>query len=511
MGKDTGFLEFEKESPPLRPVDERVRDFKEYETFFPAEDLQKQAGRCMECGVPFCHMGCPLGNMIPDWNDLVYRGHWKEALASLHSTNNFPEFTGRICPAPCEDDCVLNEHYTLDAVEKQQKVNVVTIEEIEKHIAERGWSEGWIRPLPPKKLTDRQIAIVGSGPAGLAAAQQLRRAGHAVTVFEKDDRIGGLLVYGIPDFKLEKNIVSRRVDQLRAEGVEFRTGVDVGEDYSVEELRISFDAILLATGAQHTRKLLVDRSELEGVHYAMDYLPQRNREVAGDLIPEEQRIEPGRKKTVILGGGFTAADCLGNLNRQGADPRVHQFELVNMVPRPTPVHQEANPDCRANILTESISGDSLGRVKALQAVNVEWKVETSGKSASRQVTMQRVPGSEFSVPADLILLAMGFLGPKVEGLLEGLGVELNVRGADKTSSPEQLIKMLKNAQPMFDVYADDNFMTSEEGVFVAGDANRGASIVVWAIWEGREAARCIDKYLMGTSSLPTTPQAEVLI
>ena len=511
MGKDTGFLEFEKESPPLRPVDERVRDFKEYETFFPAEDLQKQAGRCMDCGVPFCHMGCPLGNMIPDWNDLVYRGHWKEALASLHSTNNFPEFTGRICPAPCEDDCVLNEHYTLDAVEKQQKVNVVTIEEIEKHIAERGWSEGWIKPLPPKKLTDRQIAIVGSGPAGLAAAQQLRRAGHAVTVFEKDDRIGGLLVYGIPDFKLEKNIVSRRVDQLRAEGVEFRTGVNVGVDYSVEELRINFDAILLATGAQHARKLLVDGSELEGVHYAMDYLPQRNREVAGDLIPEEQRIEPGRKKTVILGGGFTAADCLGNLNRQGADPRVHQFELVNMVPRPTPVHQEANPDCRANILTESISGDSLGRVKALQAVNVEWKVETSGKSASRQVTMQRVPGSEFSVPADLILLAMGFLGPKVEGLLEGLGVELNVRGADKTSSPEQLIKMLKNAQPMFDVYADDNYMTSEEGVFVAGDANRGASIVVWAIWEGREAALCIDKYLMGTSSLPTTPQAEVLI
>ena len=511
MGKDTGFLEFEKESPPLRPVEERVRDFKEYETFFPAEDLQKQAGRCMDCGVPFCHMGCPLGNMIPDWNDLVYRGHWKEALASLHSTNNFPEFTGRICPAPCEDDCVLNEHYTLDAVEKQQKVNVVTIEEIEKHIAERGWSEGWIKPLPPKKLTDRQIAIVGSGPAGLAAAQQLRRAGHAVTVFEKDDRIGGLLVYGIPDFKLEKNIVSRRVDQLRAEGVEFRTGVHVGVDYSVEELRINFDAILLATGAQHARKLLVEGSELEGVHYAMDYLPQRNREVAGDLIPEEQRIEPGRKKTVILGGGFTAADCLGNLNRQGADPRVHQFELVNMVPRPTPVHQEANPDCRANILTESISGDSLGRVKALQAVNVEWKVETIGKSASRQVTMQRVPGSEFSVPADLILLAMGFLGPKVEGLLEGLGVELNVRGADKTSSPEQLIKMLKNAQPMFDVYADDNFMTSEEGVFVAGDANRGASIVVWAIWEGREAALCIDKYLMGTSSLPTTPQAEVLI
>ena len=258
MGKDTGFLEFKKESPPLRPVEERVRDFQEYDTFFPAEKLERQAARCMDCGVPFCHMGCPLGNMIPDWNDLVYRGHWKEALAALHSTNNFPEFTGRICPAPCEDACVLNEHYTVDEAEKQQKVNVVTIEEIEKHIAEQGWTEAWIKPLPPEKLTDKQIAIVGSGPAGLAAAQQLRRAGHAVTVFEKDDRIGGLLVYGIPDFKLEKNVVSRRVEQLRAEGVEFRTGVNVGVDYSVEELRVSFDAILWATGAQHARKLLVD-------------------------------------------------------------------------------------------------------------------------------------------------------------------------------------------------------------------------------------------------------------
>lgn len=511
MGKNTGFLEFKKESPPLRPVEERVSDFQEYETFFPAENLERQASRCMDCGVPFCHMGCPLGNMIPDWNDLVYRGHWKEALAALHSTNNFPEFTGRICPAPCEDVCVLNEHYTVNAAEKQQKVNVVTIEEIEKHIAEQGWKEDWIKPLPPEKLTDKRIAIVGSGPAGLAAAQQLRRAGHAVTVFEKDDRIGGLLVYGIPDFKLEKNIVSRRVEQLRAEGVEFRTGVNVGIDYSVEELRGSFDAILLATGAQHARKLLVNGSELEGVHYAMNYLPQRNREVAGDSIQPTQNIESAGKKAVILGGGFTAADCLGNLNRQGADPHIHQFELVDMVPRPTPVHQEADPDCRANILTESISNDGHGRVKALQAVNVEWKVEKSKSSAGGRMTMQRVPGSEFTVPADLILLALGFLGPKVEGLLEYLGVELNVRGADKTSSPQQLKKMLKNAQPMFDVYADENFMTSEDGIFVAGDANRGASIVVWAIWEGREVARCIDKYLMGSTSLPTTPQAEVLV
>ena len=511
MGKPTGFTESGRSAPDRRPAADRKSDYLEFYQPWGEEQAKEQGSRCMDCAVPFCHMGCPLGNMIPDWNDLVYHGHWKEALASLHSTNNFPEFTGRICPAPCEDACVLYEHYTVDAAEKQQKVNVVTIEEIEKHIAEQGWKEDWIKPLPPEILTDKRIAIVGSGPAGLAAAQQLRRAGHAVTVFEKDDRIGGLLVYGIPDFKLEKNVVSRRVEQLRAEGIEFRTGVNVGIDYSVEELRGSFDAILLATGAQHPRKLLVEGSELEGVHYAMDYLPQRNREVAGDSIQPAQNIESTSKKVVILGGGFTAADCLGNLNRQGADPHIHQFELVDMVPRPTPVHQEAEPDCRANILTESISNDGHGRVKALHAVNVEWKVEKRKSFAGGRMTMQRVPGSEFTVHADLILLAMGFLGPKVEGLLEDLGVELNVRGADKTSSPQQLIKMLKKAQPMFDVYADENFMTSEDGIFVAGDANRGASIVVWAIWEGREVARCIDKYLMGSTNLPTTPQAEVLV
>ena len=471
MGKDTGFLEFDKESPPLRPVDERVRDFQEYDTFLSEENLQRQASRCMDCGVPFCHMGCPLGNMIPDWNDLVYRGHWKEALAALHSTNNFPEFTGRICPAPCEDTCVLNEHYTLDAAEKQQKVNVVTIEEIEKHIAERGWEEGWIQPQLPEKLTGKCIAVVGSGPAGLAAAQQLRRAGHDVTVFEKDNRIGGLLVYGIPDFKLDKKVVTRRVEQLRTEGIKFRTGV----------------------------------------HYALHYLPQRNREVAGDSSPEEQKIESGNKKAVILGGGFTAADCLGNLNRQGADPNIHQFELVDMVPRPTPVHKEANPDCRANILTEKIISDDSGRVKALQAVCVEWKWEANGNSSPGRMTMQRVPGSEFSVSTDLVFLALGFLGPELDGLLEGLGVELNVRVGEKPFTPEQVKNFLKNAQPMYDIFSDENFMTSKDGVFVAGDANRGASLVVWAIWEGREAARCIDKYLMGTTSLPTTPQAEVLV
>ena len=505
MGKNTGFLEFEKESPPLRPVKERVRDFQEYDTFFAEEEMQRQASRCMDCGVPFCHMGCPLGNMIPDWNDLVYRGHWKEALAALHSTNNFPEFTGRICPAPCEDTCVLNEHYTLDADEKLKKVNAVTIEEIEKHITERGWSEGWIKPQPPEERTNKIIAVVGSGPAGLAAAQQLRRAGHIVTVFEKDDRIGGLLVYGIPDFKLEKNIVSRRVEQLRAEGVKFQTGVHVGVDFSVKELRKGFDAILLATGAQHARKLLVEGSDLEGVHYAMNYLPQRNRDVAGDFILEEEKIECESKSVVILGGGFTAADCLGNLNRQGADPEIHQFELIDMEPRPTPVHEEADPDCRANILTESITDNGKGRVKSLQAVSVEWKLEAG------RMKMQRVPGSEFTVSTDLVFLAMGFLGPNLDGLLEELGVRLNVFGGDESRSAEEVKKMLRNAQPMFTIYSDENFMTSEDGVFVAGDANRGASIVVWAIWEGRESARCIDRYLMGTTQLPTTPQAEELV
>ena len=505
MGNDTGFLEFKKESPPLRPVEERVHDYQEYDTFFSDKDLQKQAARCMDCGVPFCHMGCPLGNMIPDWNDLVYQGNWKEALESLHSTNNFPEFTGRICPAPCEDSCVLTEHYTLDSDEKLRKVNAVTIEEIEKHISERGWNEGWIKAQPPSELTDKRVAIIGSGPAGLAAAQQLRRSGHSVTVFEKDDKIGGLLVYGIPDFKLEKKIVSRRVEQLRQEGVDFHTCVNVGIDLSVKELQKSFDAVLLAIGAQNARKLTTDGHDLNGVHYAMDFLPQCNRGVSGDSIPEDEKIYSGNKLAIILGGGFTAADCLGNINRQGAKPNVRQFELVNMEPRPTPVHEEANTDCRANILTEALIDDGEGNVKALQGITVEWERKNG------EITMRRLEGSEFTVSADIVLLAMGFLGPIVDGLLEELEVELSVIGTKKSRNPAQVKKMLKNAQPVYSIYSDENFMTSREGVFVAGDANRGASLVVWAIWEGREAARCIDSYLMGNSLLPSTPQAEVLV
>ena len=505
MGNDTGFLEFKKESPPLRPVEERVLDYQEYDTFFSDKDLQKQAARCMDCGVPFCHMGCPLGNMIPDWNDLVYQGNWKEALESLHSTNNFPEFTGRICPAPCEDSCVLTEHYTLDFDEKLRKVNAVTIEEIEKHISERGWTEGWIKAQPPSKLTDKRVAIIGSGPAGLAAAQQLRRSGHSVTVFEKDDKIGGLLVYGIPDFKLEKKVVSRRVEQLRQEGVDFHTCVNVGIDLSVKELQKSFDAVLLAIGAQNARKLTTDGHDLNGVHYAMDFLPQCNRGVSGDSIPEDEKIYSGNKLAIILGGGFTAADCLGNVNRQGAKPNVRQFELVNMEPRPTPVHEEANTDCRANILTEALLDDGEGNVKALQGITVEWERKNG------EIIMRRLEGSEFTVSADIVLLAMGFLGPEVDGLLEELDIELSVIGKNKSHNPAQVKKMLKNAQPVYSIHSDENFMTNREGVFVAGDANRGASLVVWAIWEGREAARCIDTYLMGNSLLPSTPQAEALV
>jgi len=504
MGKDTGFIEIEKQAVPRRAVAERVRDFREYDAPFAVSDLRDQAARCMDCGIPFCHTGCPLGNMIPDWNDLVYRGHWREALDMLHSTNNFPEFTGRICPAPCEDACVLNAYYTLDQADRDSKKHSVTIEQIEKHIADRGWEEGWIVPRPPTTLTGKRVAVVGSGPAGLAAAQQLRRAGHEVTVFEKDDRPGGLLTYGIPDFKLEKRHVERRVEQLRAEGVVFRTNCEVGRDLPVTELREQFDAILLATGAQLARRLTTDGSDLDGVHYAMHYLPQRNRTVAGDAIAEPERIEGAGKTAAILGGGFTAADCLGNLNRQGVNPRLHQFEIVNMQPRPTPVHEEADPDCRANILTERLIGDEQGRVQELQAVRVEWK------SVEGRMTMERIPGSEFTIKVDLVLLAMGFIGPVLEGLLNDLNVKLSVRGQDDLRSPAEVITQLQEREAMFAVHAGKDFMTSEPGVFVAGDAKRGASLVVWAIWEGREAARCMDEYLMGTTELPTTPQAEAL-
>ena len=501
MGKDTGFIEFEKQAVPRREIQERVQDFREYDLNYSDNDIRQQASRCMDCGIPFCHMGCPLGNMIPDWNDLVYRDQWQDALGALHSTNNFPEFTGRICPAPCEDSCVLNEHYTIDPEEKIKKKHAVTIEQIEKHIAERGWEEGWIQPQPPNKETGKKIAVIGSGPAGLAAAQQLRRVGHQVTVFEKDDRLGGLLVYGIPDFKLDKIHVQRRIDQMTQEGVEFKTGIEIGKDLKISDLRKQFDALLIAIGAQHARKLEAEGNNLTGVHYAMDYLPQRNREVAGDVLKDGEKIEASGKKAVILGGGFTAADCLGNLNRQGVHPEICQFELVDMLPRPTPVHEEAQMDSRANILTESLNGSSEGNVQSLNAVKVQWE-KGSG--------MKRLEDTRFSVNADLVLLALGFLGPSLEGLLQELNLEMDVRGKNQALRVQELQKLMRDGQPMFQVRADQNFMTSCDGVFVAGDAKRGASLVVWAIWEGREAARCIDLYLMGESNLPSSPQAEML-
>ena len=502
MGKDTGFLEFEKQDVPRRPIAERLLDYQEYDELYTEPAIRQQAARCMDCGIPFCHSGCPLGNLIPDWNDLVYRGHWKEALAALHSTNNFPEFTGRICPAPCEDSCVLNEYYTLDPQEKIKKTHAVTIEQIEKHIADRGWEEGWIQPIPPTTETGKKVAIIGSGPAGLAAAQQLRRVGHEVVVYEKDDRVGGLLGYGIPDFKLDKRHLRRREAQMVAEGVVFKTNTHVGQEVSVAELQQGYDAILVATGAQHPRTLKVPGSDLKGIHYAMEYLPQQNKINAGDTIDPTIRITAQGKTATILGGGFTGADCLGTLNRQKANKTVYQFELVDMLPRPTPVHQEATMDCRASILTEKIIGDGQGNLKALQAVRVEWK-----HHEGRRV-MEKIPGSEFTIETNILLLALGFVGPTLEGLVEGLGLHLSVRGQAKAQPPQKVLQTLLKQDVMFAIATDSHFMTNVDGVFVAGDSRRGASLVVWAIWEGREAARCIDLYLMGSTELPTSPQPE---
>ncbi|MBF0349901.1 MAG: glutamate synthase subunit beta [SAR324 cluster bacterium] len=504
MNKDRGFLEIEKEDVPKRPIEERLKDYKDYNRHYSEPAIRSQANRCMDCGIPFCHTGCPLGNLIPDWNNLAARGQWHQALDSLHSTNNFPEFTGNVCPAPCEDSCVLNEYYTLDPEEKKDHKYAVTIEQIERHTAEFGWKEGWIKPQPATEKTGKKVAIIGSGPAGLAAAQQLARVGHTVTVFEKEDRPGGLLRYGIPDFKLEKINVDRRIEQMKAEGVEFRTGVHVGVDFPVRELKESFDAILISTGAGQARKLRIPGNELQGIHYALDFLPQQNRVNAGDQIAPENRISAEGKQVVVIGGGFTGADCVGTSNRQGATGKKYQFELVDMTPRPTPVHKEAEWDCRGSIMTEEIVGEN-GKVKALKAVKLQWKKENG------RMTMEKIPGSEFTVPVDMVFLAMGFLGPKVEGLVEGLGVELSVRGRQGNVKPAELIPQLVSQDPMYNIHADQNFMTSEPGVFAAGDARRGASLVVWAIWEGREAARCIDKYLMGKTTLPTSPQTDKVV
>lgn len=482
MGKITGFLEIPREMPARRPVSERLKDWQELEGKLPEDKLQQQGARCMDCGIPFCHKGCPLGNIIPDWNDLVYRGRWKDAIDRLHSTNNFPEFTGRVCPAPCEEACVL-------------RINddPVTIKQIEKQIIDHAFKEGWIAPVPPSRRTGKKIAVVGSGPAGLAAAAQLNRAGHTVEVFERADRIGGLLMYGIPDFKLEKHVVERRVQQMRDEGVVFHVNANVGGNVAVADLKSKFDAIVLCGGATAARDLPIPGRDLDGIHFAMDFLPQQNKKVAGDDVPNQ--ILATGKHVVILGGGDTGSDCLGTSNRQGAKS-VHQFELLPkppedrtediapwpywpMILRSSSSHEEGVVrDWSIN--TKKFSGDANGKVKKLHGVRLEWKKGENGRPQ-----MVEVPGSEFELDADLVLLAMGFVGPEKPGMIEQLGVALDERG---------------------NVSVGADYQSSVPGVFACGDMRRGQSLVVWAIWEGREAARGVDTYLMGETSLPASPE-----
>jgi glutamate synthase (NADPH/NADH) small chain len=470
MGKVKGFMEYPREVAERRPPAERIRDWFEIYQPFPEPKLRDQAARCMDCGVPFCHTGCPLTNLIPDWNDFIYRGRWREAARQLHATNNFPEFTGRICPAPCEASCVLGINEP-----------PVAIKQIEKTIVDRGFEEGFIKPEPPQMLTGKRVAVVGSGPAGLAAAQQLARAGHEVTVFEKNDRIGGLLRYGIPNFKMEKHLIDRRLDQMRAEGVKFQTNAHVGANVPVSDLRRDFHAILLAGGAEHPRDLRVPGRELNGIHFAMEFLPQQNRLCEGDLVPNQ--ICATGKRVVIIGGGDTGADCLGTSHRQVA-MSVQQFELL---PKPPDTRAPSTPwplwpmQLRVessheeggirdwSVSTTRFEGDEKGNVKRLHAARV-------GPAPK----FEPIPGTEFTLEVDLVLLAMGFLGPVKNGMLEQLGVALDARD---------------------NVAAEDGYMSSVPGVFAAGDMRRGQSLVVWAISEGRKAARAIDLYLMGETRL----------
>ncbi len=466
MGKTTGFMDYSRELAPRRPVTQRVNDWFEIYLDLPEEKLQSQGARCMDCGVPFCQTGCPVNNLIPDWNDLVYRGRWKDAVRQLHATNNFPEFTGRICPAPCEASCVLGINQP-----------PVTIKQNEKSIVECGFREGWIRPEPPKVRTGKKVAVVGSGPAGLAAAQQLCRAGHGVTVYEKSDRIGGLLRYGIPEFKLEKHIVDRRLKQMSAEGVKFVTNADIGNNVAVEDLRHEFHAIVLAGGAEQPRDLKVPGRELKGIHYAMEFLPQQNRRSEGDTISPDANILATGKRVVIIGGGDTGADCLGTCHRQ-KPLSVHQFEIMPKPPEerspqtpwplwPMQLRTEAAHEEGGirdwSLATTKFTGTADNRVAQLHAVRV-----------GPPPKFEAIPGSEFTIDVDLILIAMGFVGPVRNGMIEQLGVQLDQGG---------------------NVATDENHMSSVAGVFAAGDMRRGQSLVVWAIAEGRKAAAGVDAYL----------------
>ncbi len=485
MGKPTGFIEYTRELPQRRPVDERKKDFREIYMPLPLAKVQEQAARCMDCGVPFCQSGCPLGNIIPDWNDLVYRDRWHDAYHRLRATNNFPEFTGRICPAPCEKACVLGINEP-----------PVTIEQIEKEISERAWDEGWIMPRSPADQTGRRVAVVGSGPAGLAAADQLNQAGHSVVVFERDDRVGGLLRYGIPDFKLEKHVVERRVEIMRQEGVEFITNTEVGKNYPTEELE-TFDAVVLSGGATKARDLPIPGRDLDGVHFAWDYLWQQNKRVAGDSMEGIDPIIAKDKHVIVIGGGDTGSDCIGTANRQGARS-VTQFELLPPPPKSRPAHQpwpfypmvltsssshEEGAERRWSIMTKAFAGRK-GCVEQLRTVKVVQKTDASGRT---QFEEQR--GGEREWPADLVLLAIGYVGPETDGMISQLGLELDGRG---------------------NVQSDENYMTSRPGIFAAGDMRRGQSLVVWAISEGREAARAVDVYLRKeATALPTKGAADL--
>jgi glutamate synthase (NADPH/NADH) small chain len=481
VGKITGFMEYGREEPAKLPVKKRLTNYAEFELPVEPARLAQQGARCMDCGIPFCNTGCPLGNLIPDWNDHVYRGDWQSAAASLHETNNFPEITGRICPAPCEAACVLNIND-----------DAVAIKLIEKSIADTAFEKGWLVPEPPRTRTGKRVAVIGSGPAGMAAAQQLNRAGHEVVVFERDDRLGGLLTYGIPDFKLELSVIERRLQQMRDEGVSFRTGVDVGTEITGQQLQDQFDAICLCIGSRVPRDLDVPGRELSGVHFAMDFLTQQNRRDAGDTLDPAQDILATGKRVVVIGGGDTGSDCIGTSNRQGA-LSVGNLELMPRPPdEPAPYtpwplwplmyrtsssHEEGVERDFA-VATTAFRGEA-GRVTGLCCVRLEAK---DGR-------MEPVPGTEFELDADLVLLAMGFVHPEPGGVVAQLGLELNERGNIKVNR---------------------NMMTGVPGVFAAGDAQRGQSLVVWAIADGRRAAREVDRYLMGRSELLTPKLAGVL-
>ncbi len=473
MGKDTGFLEHTRELPTRRPVAERVNDYFEIYRDFPLTAVQTQGARCMDCGVPFCHTGCPLSNIIPDWNDFAYRGRWREAIRVLHSTNNFPEFTGRICPAPCEAACVLGINEP-----------PVAIKVIERSIVDHAWQEGWIKPEPPAVRTGKRVAVVGSGPAGLAAAQQLNRAGHNVTVFEKNDRIGGLLRYGIPDFKMEKHHIDRRVQQMTDEGVEFQVNAHVGVNVAIDSLPSDFDALLLAGGAEHGRDLPVPGRELKGIHFAMDFLPQQNKRVAGDKLDTSQDIFATGKHVIIIGGGDTGADCLGTSHRHKA-ASVTQFEIM---PKPPDERSGSTPWPLWPLMMRHESAHEEGGVRQFAVATTKFVGDANGHVTELHTTevgpapkFAPIAGTEKVYKADLVLLAMGFTGPVRNGMIEQLRLELDPRGNIKT---------------------DAEYMSSRSGVFAAGDMRRGQSLVVWAIAEGRKAARAIDTWLVGESHLP---------